>query len=67
MDLIMRNFQHNLIFDKKEILERNNNVKPDEFEMDHEFLSTLMFKYHNYDEDLTLSGKLWLRDLFMKA
>ena len=40
---------------------------PEEFDMDHKFLTDLMLKNKNFDPDLKLSGKLWLRDLFMKA
>ena len=67
MSLIMTNFQHNLIFDKETIMKNNKNKKPDEFDMDHKYLTSLMFQDNNYDANLELSGKLWLRDLFMKA
>ena len=67
MSLIMTNFQHNLIFDKETIKKNNNNKKPEEFDMDHEFLTSLFFSDGNYDPHIELSGKLWLRDLFMKA
>ena len=65
--MIMTNFQHNLVFDKRTILENNKNKMPDEFDMDHKFLTSCMFRDQNYEADLSLSGKLWLRDLFMKA
>ena len=63
----MTSFQHKLIFDKDAIIKSNNNKRPDEFDIDHEFLTKLFFRDGNYDADLELSGKLWLRDLFMKA
>ena len=52
MQLIMTNFQHNLIFDKETILKNNKNVVPDEFDMDHKFLTALMFRNNNYDPNL---------------
>ena len=51
----------------KEGIRKNHKKLPDEFDMDHEFLSSLIFRDSNYDTELVIDGKLWLRELFMKA
>lgn len=67
MELIMTNFQHNLIFEKEEIAKNCKGEMPKEFDMDFTFLSSLIFQDNNYDDKIVLPGKLWLVDLFMKA
>ena len=62
----MEEFQHNMNFEKETIRKNHKNL-PEEFDMDHEFLSSLIFRDSNYDMDLVIDGKLWLRELFMKA
>ena len=52
MQLIMTNFQHNLIFDKETILKNNKGEMPEEFDMDHKYLTSLMFRNKNFDADL---------------
>ena len=66
MTQIMEEFQHKHNFEKEKIMKNHKNL-PAEFEMDHNFLSSLIFKIDNYDMDLKIDGKLWLRELFMKA
>ena len=53
-------------FDKA-VIQRKHKKLPQEFDMDHEFLSSLIFRNSNYETDLVIDGKLWLRELFMKA
>ena len=66
MTQIMEEFQHNMNFEKEKIQKNHKNL-PAEFEMDHTFLSSLIFRDNNYDMELTIDGKLWLREQFMKA
>ena len=40
---------------------------PEGFDMDFKFLQSLIFREKNYDENLVIDGKLWIRDLFLKA
>ena len=67
MTLILNEFQHNLRFDREAILERHKHKVPNEFDMDFKFLNSFILDYNNYDENLVLDGKLWVRDLFLKA
>ena len=62
----MSEFQHKMNFDKAMIQKKHKKL-PQEFDMDHEFLSSLIFRNSNYETDLVIDGKLWLRELFMKA
>ena len=55
-----------MIYDKEAIRARHKKL-PEEFDMDHDFLSSLIFTDNNYDPNLVIDGKLWLRELFMKA
>ena len=64
--LILNEFQHNHIFEKDEIRKRHRRL-PDEFDMDHTYLKKLVFRDDNYEAGQYVEGKLWLRELFMKA
>lgn len=55
-----------MTFEKEAIKAKHKNL-PEEFDMDHAFLSSLIFRDNNYDPNLIIDGKLWLRELFMKA
>ena len=66
MTQIMEEFQHKMNFEKEKIQKNHKNL-PAEFEMDRTFLSSLIFRDNNYDMELTIDGKLWLREQFMKA
>lgn len=67
MTFILNEFQHNLKFDREAILERHKREVPEGFDMDFKFLQSLIFREKNYDENLVIDGKLWIRDLFLKA
>ena len=42
-------------------------VLPYDFENIHQYLTNLLFCDNNFDDNMTIDGKLWLLELYMKA
>ena len=63
--MILDEFKHNNNFEKEDILKNNNGKLPEKFDEDFEFLKKLVFRNDNFDPNVTVSGKLWLREIFL--
>ena len=58
-------FKLNNHLTKEEVMLRSN--LPDNFELSYDYLTRLVLTDNNYDWDLKIDGRLWLRELFMQA
>ena len=50
---------------KEEVMKRKN--LPDNFELSYDYMAKLVFVDNNFDSDLQIDGRLWLRELFLQA
>ena len=59
-------FKLNQDCSKHVIMEKHNNL-PKEFENIYDYLQDLMYRNKNYDPNLEVNGRLWLRELYIQA
>ena len=50
---------------KEEVMKKPN--LPKNFELIYDYLSQLVFVNENFDKNLQIDGRLWLRELFLQA
>jgi hypothetical protein len=62
-------FQHRAIFDKEELKEAvgSSVANSDLFDLNFKFIRSQAFEDRNFDPDLKISAKLWLRELYMQC
>ena len=59
-------FKLNQDCSKQVIIEKHSNL-PNEFGIIYDYLQDLMYRNKNYDPNLEVNGRLWLRELYIQA
>ena len=62
----MRIFKNNADRSKEEIMNKTKKL-PKNFSETYDYLKRLVLENKNFDLDMKVDGKLWLRELFMQA
>ena len=62
----MRIFKNNADRSKEEIMSKTKKL-PKNFSETYDYLKRLVLENKNFDLDMKVDGKLWLRELFMQA
>ena len=64
LDKTMRIFKNNANCEKEEIMRKYKKL-PKNFNTTYDYLKRLVLENKNFNPDLKIDGKLWLRELFM--